>query len=155
MPSAWSRQCYLPFKLLGETSFPLQLCSALSKQQLEIRLLCLWEESFYLCIYIFGWHRDTLYIFFQEYEEPVYSYSTYPDRRYSSSTSQHLKCLHHSPVAKGYRLVVIASRAMVCKTPTYYLILYPLASARGCVILRSHILFFLLFILLISHHIQP
>ena len=66
-----------------------------------------------------------------------------------------LKCLHHSPVAKGYRLVVIASRAMVCKTPTYYLILYPLASARGCVILRSHILFFLLLILLISHHIQP
>ena len=66
-----------------------------------------------------------------------------------------LKCLHHSPVAKGYRLVVIASRAMVCKTPTYYLIVYPLASARGCVILRSHILFFLLLILLISHHIQP
>ena len=28
---------------------------------------------------------------FQEYEEPVYSYSTYPDRRYSSSTSQHFK----------------------------------------------------------------
>ena len=46
-----------------------------------------------------------------------------------------LKCLLHSPVAKGYRLVVIASRAMVCKTPTYYLILYPLAYARGCVIL--------------------
>ena len=64
-----------------------------------------------------------------------------------------LKCLLHSPVAKGYRLVVIASRAMVCKTPTYYLILYPLAFARGCVILRSHILFPLLLILLISHHI--
>ena len=28
---------------------------------------------------------------FQEYEEPVYSYSTYPDRRFSSSTSQHFK----------------------------------------------------------------
>ena len=64
-----------------------------------------------------------------------------------------LKCLLHSPVAKGYRLVVIASRAMVCKTPTYYLILYPLAFARGCVILRSHILFPLLLIFLISHHI--
>ena len=64
-----------------------------------------------------------------------------------------LKCLLHSPVAKGYRLVVIASGAMVCKTPTYYLILYPLAFARGCVILRSHILFPLLLILLISHHI--
>ena len=64
-----------------------------------------------------------------------------------------LKCLLHSPVAKGNRLVVIASRAMVCKTPTYYLILNSLAFARGCVILRSHILFPLLLILLISHHI--
>ena len=52
-----------------------------------------------------------------------------------------LKCLLHSPVAKGYRLVVIASRAIVCKTPTHYLILNSLAFARGCVILRSHILF--------------
>ena len=65
-----------------------------------------------------------------------------------------LKCLLHSPVAKGYRLVVIASRAMVCKTPTYYLILESLAYARGCVILRSHILFLLLLILLIFHHIH-
>ena len=65
-----------------------------------------------------------------------------------------LKCLLHSPVAKGYRLVVIASRAMVCKTPTYYLILYPLAYARGCVILRSHILILLLLILLIFLHIH-
>ena len=65
-----------------------------------------------------------------------------------------LKCLLHSPVAKGYRLVVIASRAMVCKTPTYYLILYPLAYARGCVILRSHILILLVLILLIFHHIH-
>ena len=64
-----------------------------------------------------------------------------------------LKCLLHSPVAKGYRLVVIASRAMVCKTPTYYLILNSLAFARGCVIFRSHILFPLLLFLLISHHI--
>ena len=47
-----------------------------------------------------------------------------------------LKCLLHSPVAKGYRLVVIASRAMVGKTPTYYLILNSLAFARGCVILQ-------------------
>ena len=65
-----------------------------------------------------------------------------------------LKCLLHSPVAKGYRLVVIASRAMVCKTPTYYLILESLAYARGCVILRSHILILLLLILLIFHHIH-
>ena len=65
-----------------------------------------------------------------------------------------LKCLLHSPVAKGYLLVVIASRAMVCKTPTYYLILESLAYARGCVILRSHILILLLLILLIFHHIH-
>ena len=42
-----------------------------------------------------------------------------------------LKCLLHSPVAKGYRLVVIASRAMVCKTPTYYLIISKLPRIRG------------------------
>ena len=29
--------------------------------------------------------------FFQEYGKPVYSYSTNPDRRFSSSTSQHFK----------------------------------------------------------------
>ena len=34
---------------------------------------------------------DLDFSLFQEYEEPVYSYSTYPDRRYSSSTSQHFK----------------------------------------------------------------
>ena len=65
-----------------------------------------------------------------------------------------LKCPLQSPVAKGYRLVVIASRAIVCKTPTYYLILESLAYARGCVILRSHILILLLLILLIFHHIH-
>ena len=65
-----------------------------------------------------------------------------------------LKCPLHSPVAKGYRLVVIAPRAMVCKTPTYYLILESLAFARGCVILRSHILILLLLILLVFHHIH-
>ena len=42
-----------------------------------------------------------------------------------------LKCLLHSPVAKGYRLVVIASRAMVCKTPTHYLIISKLPRIRG------------------------
>ena len=30
-------------------------------------------------------------IIFQEYGKPVYSYSTNPDRRFSSSTSQHFK----------------------------------------------------------------
>ena len=36
------------------------------------------------------WEVADIFLF-QEYEEPVYSYSTYPDRRYSSSTSQHFK----------------------------------------------------------------
>ena len=43
---------------------------------------------------------------FQEYEEPVYSYSTYPDRRYSSSTSQHFKMsplFASSDGVSGYR----------------------------------------------------
>ena len=65
-----------------------------------------------------------------------------------------LKCSLHSPVAKGIRLVVFATRAMVCETPTHYLILDPLAFARGCVILRSHVLILLLLIILISHHIH-
>ena len=64
-----------------------------------------------------------------------------------------LKCLHYLPVAKG--LVVIATRATVRTERNHHVIVYPLASARGCVILHSHILFFLLLILLISHHIQP
>ena len=59
-----------------------------------------------------------------------------------------LKCLHYSPVAKG--LVGIATRAMVRTERNHHVIVYPLASARWCVILRSHILFFLLLILLIS-----
>ena len=61
-----------------------------------------------------------------------------------------LKCSLHSPVAKGIRLVVFATRAMVCDTPTHYLILNSLASARGRVILRSHFLILLLLIILIS-----
>ena len=65
-----------------------------------------------------------------------------------------LKCSLHSPVAKGIRLVVFATRAMVCETPTHYLILNSLAFARGCVILRSHFLILLLLIILISHHIH-
>ena len=61
-----------------------------------------------------------------------------------------LKCSLHSPVAKGIRLVVFATRAMVCDTPTHYLILNSLASARGRVILRLHFLILLLLIILIS-----
>ena len=65
-----------------------------------------------------------------------------------------LKCSLHSPVAKGIRLVVFATGAMVFDTPTHYLILNPLAFARGCVILCSHIFILLLLIILISHHIH-
>ena len=36
-----------------------------------------WQE------YVHDWQYIYIYIF-QEYEEPVYSYSTYPDRRFSS-----------------------------------------------------------------------
>ena len=57
--------------------------------------------SYYLLRGVLWWPRSfcllppdgvkivRLFIVFQEYEEPVYSYSTYPDRRFSSSTSQH------------------------------------------------------------------
>ena len=64
-----------------------------------------------------------------------------------------LKCSLHSPVAKGIRLVVFATRVMVCDTPTHYLILNSLASARGRVILHSHFLILLLLIILISLYI--
>ena len=65
-----------------------------------------------------------------------------------------LKCSFHSLVTKGIRLVGFATRAMVCESPTHYLILNSLAFARGCVILRSHFLILLLLIILISHHIH-
>ena len=35
--------------------------------------------------------RQSEELLFQEYGKPVYSYSTNPDRRFSSSTSQHFK----------------------------------------------------------------
>ena len=39
-----------------------------------------------------NYNMQTIYIYiFQEYGKPVYSYSTNPDRRFSSSTSQHFK----------------------------------------------------------------
>ena len=55
--------------------------------------------------------------------------------------------------AKGYRLVVFATRAMVCDKRTHCLILDILASARGRVLERSHFLILLLLILLISLYI--
>ena len=64
-----------------------------------------------------------------------------------------LKYSLHSLVTKGIRLVGFATRAMVCESPTHYLILNSLAFARGRVILRSHFLILLLLIILISHYI--
>ena len=64
-----------------------------------------------------------------------------------------LKCSLHSLVTKGIRLVGFATRAMVCESPTHYLILNSLAIARGRVILRSHFLILLLLIILISLYI--
>ena len=98
-----------------------------------------------VCVYIYIYFKNTKNLFIH--------IALIPEGDNPRVNPNILKCLLHSPVTKGYRLVVIASRAMVCKTPTYYLILNSLTFARGCVILRSHILFPLLLILLISHHI--
>ena len=87
----------------------------------------------YIAIYIYIYFKNTKNLFIH--------IALIPEGDNPRVNPNILKCLLHSPVAKGYRLVVIASRAMVCKTPTYYLILNSLAFARGCVILRSHILF--------------
>ena len=103
-----------------------------------------------MCVYMCDIY---IYIYFKNTKNLFIHIALIPEGDNPRVNPNILKCLLHSPVAKGYRLVVIASRAMVCKTPTYYLILNSLAFARGCVILRSHILFPLLLILLISHHI--
>ena len=92
---------------------------------------------------------------FQEYEETCLF--TKHDSLQGDSPRVHpniLKCSLHSLVTKGIRLVGFATRAMVCESPTHYLILNSLAFARGCVILRSHFLILLLLIILISHHIH-
>ena len=108
-------------------------------------------------VYIGGWtwtfFLDISFEYFKNTKNLFIHIALIPEGDNPRVNPNILKCLLHSPVAKGYRLVVIASRAMVCKTPTYYLILNSLAFARGCVISRSHILFPLLLILLISHHI--
>ena len=93
--------------------------------------------------------------FFQEYEETCLF--TKHESLQGDSPRVHpniLKCSLHSLVTKGIRLVGFATRAMVCESPTHYLILNSLAFARGCVILRSHFLILLLLIILISHHIH-
>ena len=92
---------------------------------------------------------------FQEYEETCLF--TKHESLQGDSPRVHpniLKCSLHSLVTKGIRLVGFATRAMVCESPTHYLILNSLAFARGCVILRSHFLILLLLFILISHHIH-
>ena len=103
------------------------------------------HDLIYIYIYIYIYFKNTKNLFIH--------IALIPEGDNPRVNPNILKCLLHSPVAKGYRLVVIASRAIVCKTPTHYLILNSLAFARGCVILRSHILFPLLLLLLISRHI--
>ena len=90
-------------------------------------------------------------LFFQEYEETCLftkheSLQGDSPRVYPNI----LKCSLHSLVTKGIRIVGFATRAMVCESPTHYLILNSLAFARGRVILRSHLLILLLLIILIS-----
>ena len=92
---------------------------------------------------------------FQEYEETCLF--TKHESLQGDSPRVHpniLKCSLHSLVTKGIRLVGFATKAMVCESPTHYLILNSLAFARGCVFLRSHFLILLLLIILISHHIH-
>ena len=94
-------------------------------------------------------------LLFQEYGKPVYSYSTNPDRRFSSSKSQHFKM--SPPFASSEGVSASGDRLQSDGVQDTHLlphILYPLAYARGCVILRSHILILLLLILLIFHHIH-
>ena len=121
----------------------------------HLRARCVWGlQPFASPMYSFGmWSPFGSKVSFKNTKNLFIHIALIPEGDNPRVNPNILKCLLHSPVAKGYRLVVIASRAIVCKTPTYYLILNSLAFARGCVILRSHILFPLLLILLISHHI--
>ena len=93
-------------------------------------------------------------IVFQEYEETCL-FTKHESLQGDSPRvcTNILKCSLHSLVTKGIRLVGFATRAMVCESPTHYLILNSLAIARGCVILRSHFLILLLLIILISPYI--
>ena len=73
---------------------------------------------------------------FQEYEEPVYSYSTYPGGDNPRVNPNILKCPFHSLVGEG----VSASGGRLQSDSVQYTHLLPhsysLAFARGCVILQ-------------------
>ena len=96
-----------------------------------------------------------IYMLFQEYKETCL-FTKHGSLQGDSPRvcTNILKCSLHSLVTKGIRLVGFATRAMVCESPTHYLILNSLAYARGRVILRSHFLILLLLIILISHYIS-
>ena len=107
------------------------------------------------CISVFMYVYASIWIHvFQEYEETCLF--TKHESLQGDSPRVHpniLKCFLHSLVTKGIRLVGFATRAMVCESPTHYLILNSLAFVRGRVILRSHFLILLLLIILLSHYI--
>ena len=44
----------------------------------------------------------SVYMYFKNTKKPVYSYSTNPDRRFSSSTSQHFKMFPPFASSEGY-----------------------------------------------------
>ena len=89
-------------------------------------------------MYIYGVHIPVcVYIYiFQEYEEPVYSYSTYPGGDNPRVNPNILKCPFHSLVGEG----VSASGGRLQSDSVQYTHLLPhsysLAFARGCVILQ-------------------
>ena len=60
--------------------------------------------------------------------KPVYSYSTYPDRRFSSRYHNILKMSPPFASSEGYRLVVIATRAMMRDERHHSVILSKLTS---------------------------
>ena len=87
----------------------------------------------YVCVYIYIY----IYIYiFQEYEEPVYSYSTYPGGDNPRVNPNILKSPFHSLVGEG----VSASGGRLQSDSVQYTHLLPhsysLAFARGCVILQ-------------------
>ena len=77
-------------------------------------------------------HRCSFY--FKNAKNLFIHIAPYPDRRFSSRYHNILKkCPLHSPVAKGYRLVVIATRAMVCDERNHSLIVnYLRCRERTC-----------------------
>ena len=119
-------------------------------------LTCYWLAVLLNYFFYFSSAEDIIFhcSFIQEYEETCL-FTMHESLQGDSPRvcTNILKCSLHSLVTKGIRLVGFATRAMVCESPTHYLILNSLAFTRGRVILRSHFLILLLLIILISHYI--